>query len=255
MNKFVVERLVRFIDEGEGLHSDRLEELWSDGVFAFLRAAVGPGEADVFIKLRHPGDSSKQHALRIGHLQGLVARAEANTSEVPSAPDSPQSAPLVAFDPTSSTSSSRSVFVVHGHDTEAKETTARFLEKLALRPVILHEQPSAGRTIIEKFENYSGDIVFAVVLLTPDDVGAPLSSSSDLKPRARQNVILELGYFIGRLGRTKVCALYKGRVELPSDYQGVLYIEMDTGGSWKTKLAQEFVQAKLPIDLSGLLGG
>ena len=66
---------------------------------------------------------------------------------------------------------------------------------------------------------------------------------------------MELGYFMGRLGRIRVCALHKGGVELPSDYQGILYIEMDSAGAWKSKLAQEFVQAKLPIELSGLLGG
>jgi predicted nucleotide-binding protein len=72
--------------------------------------------------------------------------------------------------------------------------------------------------------------------------------------RARQNVILELGYFMGRLGRTKVCALYKGAMELPSDYQGILYVEMDRHGAWRAKLAQELVQAKLSIDLTALIG-
>jgi len=147
------------------------------------------------------------------------------------------------------------VFVVHGHDNEAKESAARFLERLELQPIVLHEQASSGRTIIEKFESYSDDIAFAVVLLTPDDVGAACVSREDLRPRARQNVIMELGYFLGRLGRTRVCALYKGGVELPSDYQGVLYIDMDSSGAWKTKLAQELVQAKLTINLNGLLGG
>lgn len=147
------------------------------------------------------------------------------------------------------------MFIVHGHDNEAKETSARFLERLGLQPVILHEQANAGRTIIEKFESYSDDIAFAVVLLTPDDVGAVATDASNLKPRARQNVIMELGYFMGRLSRLRVCALYKGGVELPSDYQGVLYIEMDSAGVWKSKLAKEFVQAKLTINLKALLGG
>jgi predicted nucleotide-binding protein len=93
------------------------------------------------------------------------------------------------------------------------------------------------------------------VLLTPDDIGSAANKPSDLKARARQNVIMELGYFMGRLGRFRVCALHKGSVELPSDYQGVLYIELDPAGAWKAKLAQEFVQAKLPIELSGLLNG
>ena len=103
---------------------------------------------------------------------------------------------------------SRKVFIVHGHDNEAKERVARFLEKLGLEPIILHEKASSGRTIIEKFETYSGDIAFAVVLLTPDDVGCAALSRENQKPRARQNVILELGYFLGRLGRVRICALY-----------------------------------------------
>jgi predicted nucleotide-binding protein len=146
------------------------------------------------------------------------------------------------------------VFVVHGHDNEAKESTARLLQRLGLEPIILHEQPSGGRTIIEKFEVYSNSVVFAVVLLTPDDLGAAASSSSDLNKRARQNVILELGYFMGRLGRTRVCALHRGGIELPSDYQGVIYIEMDAAGAWKRQLAQELVQCKIPIALEALLG-
>ena len=103
---------------------------------------------------------------------------------------------------------------------------ARFLEKLGLQPIILHEQPNSGRTIIEKFETYSSDISFAIVLLTPDDIGGINENDQEQQPRARQNVIMELGYFMGRLGRTRVCALHKGGVELPSDYQGVVYIAM-----------------------------
>lgn len=119
--------------------------------------------------------------------------------------------------------------------------------------MILHEQPNQGRTIIEKFEVSSSDVAFAVVLLTPDDVGGIKEDPPNLQLRARQNVILELGYFLGRLGRTRVCALHRGGVELPSDYQGVLYIEFDSAGAWRAKLAQEFVEAKLTINLQGLI--
>ncbi|MBI2408230.1 MAG: nucleotide-binding protein [Gemmatimonadetes bacterium] len=254
MNTAISARLVKLIAEGEGLSNERQIELWSTGVYSFLGTALGPGEAEAFLRLQHTFDEYKQHALRIGYLQGLVAKAEADASPVSTDPAANVTAPVVATGSTPS-ASSRKVFVVHGHDGEAKETTARFLAKLALQPVILHEQPNAGRTIIEKFETYSGDIAFAVVLLTPDDVGATATAAEELKPRARQNVILELGYFIGRLGRTNVCALHRGGVELPSDYQGVLYVEMDAGGAWKAKLAQELVQAKLPIELTGLLDG
>jgi predicted nucleotide-binding protein len=184
--------------------------------------------------------------MRLGHLEGLLARMARDQAVRKSVIASP------TFEPTGRTTS-RKVFVVHGHDNELKEMTARFLEKLELEPIILHEQPSAGRTIIEKFETYSDDVAFAVVLLTPDDVGGIAVDRSDLRARARQNVILELGYFLGRLGRARVCALYKPGVELPSDYQGIIYVDLDPGGAWRTKLAQELIGAKLTFNLSGLL--
>ena len=141
------------------------------------------------------------------------------------------------------------VFVVHGHDEAAKETVSRFIEKLELKVIILHEQPNAGRTIIEKFEAYS-NVGFAVVLLMPDDIGASRDKTIEGKPRARQNVILELGYFIAKLGRQRVCALYKDEVELPSDIYGVLYIPMDTAGAWRLSLAKEMKHAGYPIDMN-----
>jgi hypothetical protein len=94
---------------------------------------------------------------------------------------------------------SDTVFVVHGHDEEAKVSVTRFIEKLGLKVVILHEQPDAGQTIIEKFERHASSSGYAVVLLTPDDIGAQKHSPDDVQPRARQNVILELGYFCGAL--------------------------------------------------------
>lgn len=251
MQKAVVDRLMQFVEEGAKSDSPREIKIWSFKVGAFLETALGRDQKDHFFTLGVLSDDWATLALRLGHLQGLLAGAEADP-EVTAATQVTQA--IVASGGPASSIDSRRVFVVHGHDNEAKETTACFLEKLGLQPIILHEQASSGRTIIEKFEMYSGDIAFAVVLLTPDDVGASAAKQEQLNPRARQNVIMELGYFMGRLSRVRVCALHKGGIELPSDYQGVLYIEMDPAGAWKTKLAQEFVQAKLPIDLNGLLG-
>ena len=141
------------------------------------------------------------------------------------------------------------VFLVHGHDNEAKEKVARFLEKLNLNITILHEQPNLGRTIIEKFEDHSG-VGYAVVLLTGDDVGNSKEQKDNLKPRARQNVIYELGFFMGKLGRTHVCALKTDGVEEPSDLSGVLYIPLDSGGAWKLRLAGEIKAAGIGIDLN-----
>ena len=139
------------------------------------------------------------------------------------------------------------VFVIHGHDEGAREAVARFLENLKLEPIILHEQSNRGRTIIEKFEEHA-DVGFAVALLTPDDVGALKGNESNLNPRARQNVIFEFGYFIGKLGRERVCALVKGDVEKPSDYGGVLYIPLDDSGGWKTGLIRELNHAGFEVD-------
>ena len=108
-----------------------------------------------------------------------------------------------------------------------------------------------GMTIIEKLEEYS-DVGFAVVLLTPDDHGA-FQGESDTKPRARQNVILELGYFIGRLGRARVSALKRSGVEIASDFDGVVYTEFDERGAWKTELARELRGAGIKFDAEALL--
>jgi len=141
------------------------------------------------------------------------------------------------------------IFIVHGHDDGAKNTVARFLEKLGLKPIILHEQPDGGRTLIEKFEHYSS-VGFAVVLMTADDVGAPASRQDEMRPRARQNVILELGFFMGKLGRGHVRALYTEGVEMPSDYEGVLYIPMDSNNAWRLRLAGELKSAGFAVDLN-----
>ena len=139
------------------------------------------------------------------------------------------------------------VFVIHGRDDGAKQTVARFLETLGLEPVILHEQANLGRTIIEKFEEHA-QVEFAVALLMPDDVGSLKGEETKLNPRARQNVIFEFGYFIGKLGRKRVCALVKGDVEKPSDYDGVLYIPWDDSGGWKMRLIEELKTAGFNID-------
>jgi predicted nucleotide-binding protein len=146
---------------------------------------------------------------------------------------------------------SRKVFVVHGHDQWAREAVARFLERLDLLPIILNEQTSQGQTIIEKIETYGGSVGFAVVVLTPDDIGG--KSRDLLLPRARQNVILELGYFIGKLGRGRVCALKKAEIEVPSDYDGVVYTPMDDEGAWKARLAGELHAAGIAVDLNKVL--
>jgi predicted nucleotide-binding protein len=140
------------------------------------------------------------------------------------------------------------IFVVHGHDEGAREAVARFLEKIEFIPIILQEQPNQGRTIIEKFEDHAGEASFAVVLLTPDDVGGARAAGASSE-RPRQNVVFELGFFVGRLGRGKVCLLRRGDLEDFSDFQGVVYTEMDASGGWKIRLARELEAAGLTVDV------
>lgn len=159
--------------------------------------------------------------------------------------------------PSMDMATNNKVFLVHGQDDEAKSIVARFVERCGLKAVILHEQADLGRTIIEKFEQ-EADVGFAIILLTPDDVGGlrdagDVLSSKALKARARQNVVLELGYFLGRLGRSRVCALRKGDTELPSDISGVVYTPLGADDGWKMKLARELKAAGYEIDLNKAL--
>jgi len=174
-------------------------------------------------------------------LEGLISRLEEKKEDL-----EPDRVPAISsIAPLPGT---RKVFVVHGRDEGAKDAVARFLIKLELEPIILHEQPNQGRTVIEKFEG-NADVDFAVILLTPDDVGHLADESDAPKSRARQNVVFELGYFVGRLGRARVCALHKGDVEMPSDYP-VIYVSMDNPQGWKTLLAREIQAAGVDVDLN-----
>lgn len=146
------------------------------------------------------------------------------------------------------------IFIVHGHNVAMKQEVARTLEKLNLEPIILHEQPDGGKTIIEKFTDNS-NVGFAIVLLSADDIAYPKDSPNENKKRARQNVILELGYFLGKLGREKVLSLYEENsdLEIPTDYMGVLFTPYDNYGSWKTKLARELRHAGYKIDAEAIV--
>ena len=148
--------------------------------------------------------------------------------------------------PADSSTMTRKVFVVHGHDNEMKLEVARFLEGLDFEAVLLHEQASGGDTIIEKVDRNS-DVSYAIVLLSPDDVGAAKDKKEKLQPRARQNVVLELGYFVGKLGRSHVCPIKRGIVEIPSDLHGVVYVPFE-GEDWKVHLVKEFKHLGFEVD-------
>jgi predicted nucleotide-binding protein len=149
----------------------------------------------------------------------------------------------------------QSIFVVHGHDEEMKQSVARTLEKLDLEPLILHEQPNGGRTVIEKLMDYGQIASFAVVLLSPDDLAHQVSEDpTKAQYRARQNVILELGFFLGKLGRSQVVVIHKeaDKFEMPSDFAGVLFVPYDSRGTWQFELVRELKEAGYKVDANVL---
>lgn len=255
MNKADSEKLVRQrIAEGETLQKSIMRQSeadgWANKVEHTVRRVV-TGDDAWLERFFHVRGAVSGNAARSAELAQQAVRRTLNKleslidiiqeSDEPAADDSI----VAAENELEAVAFSDEVFIVHGHDNGSREAVARFLATLGLRPVILHEQASRGQTVIEKVEAH-GDVGFAVVLLTSDDVGG--ISEDQLAPRARQNVILELGYFIGRLGRERVCALRQNGVEVPSDFNGVVYVELAANDAWKIQLARELREAGYLID-------
>lgn len=146
------------------------------------------------------------------------------------------------------------IFIVHGHDEEMLMAVENLIMKINLKPIILREKSDKGRTLIEKFEDHS-DVSFAIVLLSPDDKCISDSTADEKEkvvPRPRQNVILEFGFFMGKLGRSHIIALKKDirDFELPSDISGVIYKKYNSG--WKNEIAKELKEFGFDIDLNKL---
>lgn len=137
------------------------------------------------------------------------------------------------------------VFVVHGRNDTARNAVVSFLASIGLEGIVLHEQPNMGRHLLTKFIEEAALVTFAVILMTDDDVGS--LKDGRLAPRARQNVILELGYFLARLGQAKVCALITPGLETPSDFDGIAYIQMDDEHRWQKELKRELEAAGMPV--------
>jgi predicted nucleotide-binding protein len=178
----------------------------------------------------------------IALLEGAIGGLQEEMEHVPPEPSVQSEYEQPQRDITSS-----KLFLVHGRDDVTKNEVALFLRAIGLEPVILHLRPNGGRHLLTKFREESEGADFAVVLMTPDDEGGP-AGASDRQPRARQNVVFELGFFIGKLGPARVAALLKGDVEKPSDFEGIAYIPFDSSGRWKTDLARELHHAKVPFD-------
>ena len=169
----------------------------------------------------------------INHLNGIYERLELF--------------PELVVNTSPSTSNSK-IFIVHGRDDTTKNTVASFVSNLDFEVIILERLPNEGLTMIEKFEKHAGTADFAIVLFTPDDVGALKDKvEEESEPRVRQNVILEHGYFMGKLGRERVCVIHKGKIEWPSDIHGLVYVPMDDNNEWQKKLIMEMKAAGLLV--------
>lgn len=181
---------------------------------------------------------------KIDNLDGLIEKVDLIKSKV----ETPQIMPIATNDVKEDKTN---IFIVHGHNAAIQQSVARTIEKIGLVPIILHEQPNVGKTVIEKFESHT-NVGFAIILLTDDDEGKS-KMESELKKRARQNVVLELGYFIGKLNRSRVLPLYIEGVELPSDINGLLYIPIDKAENWKFAIVKELKAAGYSVDANKLL--
>jgi predicted nucleotide-binding protein len=200
------------------------------------------GGADFSFYVRRFHDRVRE---RINRLESLVERLKLY-----------QEVPQVTTATTPTGIPGKDVFVVHGHDEATKDAVRAFLYRIGLNPIVLHELPSKGRTIIEKLEDHAAT-AYGVVTLTPDDegrlaYGIPEAEREPLRFRARQNVILELGYFLAKLGRDRVCVLLRGDVERPSDYQGVIYVAWDDPKGWDRLLFRELQAAGMAVDATKL---
>jgi predicted nucleotide-binding protein len=202
---------------------------------------IAVGTDDLQEQIKELTEDIEERVRRLKSLRGrLDLFAEVSTLAAPNRPSKPGPA-------------ERAIFLVHGRDNAAKHEVARFVQTVTgITPRILAEQTNLGQTIIEKFERHALNVSFAIVLLTADDEGG-LKDAHDLKPRARQNVVLELGWFIGAIKRENVAILCEPGIELPSDVLGLAYISLTGDDGWKLQLAKEMKSSGLSVDPSKLL--
>lgn len=261
---FVIKKLESWIEEGKRIrslefrnhvdgsiaHSERSK--WRNTVRNnFSTIFDAPALRDEFIKAlsgeptpynANLGYYRTQHVLRVGSgisvLEAILDKIHLNhidTSQVEDDDLDQEKSDKADY-------SISKIFIVHGHNEELKQSVARYVEKLGLEAVILHEQPSENNTIIEKFEKYSR-VPHAIVLFSEDDAVVSESDGGEKVFRPRQNVILELGFFLGKLGRSQVTGIIKGAPEIPSDYSGIIYIKYAPGNDWKDLLRTELKAA------------
>ena len=269
-------RLAAPFEGGSGPTHTQIDRIWAaedaseylpeegnkaEKVLGGLRA-LRDGRRGSVGKTALPADPDKLRGVASALAEMLLSRGLVDEKDVADATDPPSAdavpAPASAQpEPAPSTNTSEAVqavndlfapiFVVHGHDELLQSQVVRMLER-ATAPrevIVLHEQADSGQTVIEKFEAHAGRASYAVVLLTADDVGGPVGGQ--MSPRGRQNVIFELGYFFGKLGRDRVAVLLAPEVERPSDIAGLVYIPVDPNGAWKYRLAKELGAAGIDV--------
>jgi predicted nucleotide-binding protein len=245
-------------------------EIWSDYNQAWLDRFIGGTAADEYRTTRNvpwPEIGQVGNAFAQGALGMDIhdSRIRAQTTKLQSIlgrlslwiPSSSPYTPAERAGTDAATGSRRlpahtpdaPIFIVHGSDTVRARAVAHTVERATGRQaIILRDQPNRGQTIIEKFEQHAAHASYAVVILTPDDHGARKQESLT-SPRARQNVIFEMGYFCGMIGRRRICALLSPVLEKPSDIEAIAYIAFDEGDSWKYELLRELDQAGFKVAL------
>ena len=212
--------------------------------------------AIVQFAIANPSVVTEENSLFSAYLVRRAAATEGGTEEETTPHLTQEVAPATGAAPKADSAdrSPNRVFVVHGQNDTARTAVVSFLESIGLLGIVLHEQPNMGRHLLTKFIEEAELVTFAVVLMTDDDVGC--LKGEELAPRARQNVILELGYFLAHLGQAKVCALITPDLETPSDFDGIVYIRMDDAQKWQQELKRELLAAKMPVaDASGSAAG
>lgn len=198
--------------------------------------------AIVQFAIENPAAVTAEHSLLSAYL---VRRASAGREAGEETPPAQIQDVAPASRAASADRAPNRVFVVHGQNEAARAAVVSFLESIGLIGIVLHEQPNMGRHLLTKFIQEADLVTFAVVLMTDDDVGSV--KGGKVAPRARQNVILELGYFLAHLGQARVCALITPGLETPSDFDGIVYIRMDDEHRWQQELKRELLAANMPV--------
>ena len=250
------EKIEKLISDGERLIARRVTannpELtaWHTSVARLLSRKFGDDSLELR-KLKQRNFAPRYYFLGEEHDDAIecVRDLQATVLELKEYLEEENNIPENSYQKALSIPVTDKIFIVHGHDGEIKEAVARLLEKQGIKPIILNEQVNQGKTIIEKFEKYA-NVGAAIALFTNDDIGYA-KDTNDRRPRARQNVVFEAGYFMGKFGRDRVILIAEKGIEIPSDLNGVVYTDRD---NWQFDVCKELYAMGYSIDMNKLLG-